>query len=566
MTTTAGRVESNISAWGFTAGLAVILAVYLGVQLAYAKWIPLNVDEFHGTKEVLRLLDEVPYRDYRPYKTVLGYYLQLPPLLLGFTGWQGLVAVKLYLALMNVGLLGVLAWRLARLFRREAVLLSVGLMTVTTTFLERSAEIRVDMMTSWIGLGVLLALMGGSVGVAGFLAGVGFLVSQKAAFFLSSGGLALVVVGWRNGGMGHAGRSLMRFVAWAALPIAAYLAMWGAIGGVEAVLEPTFGGAAGVALRDVYDGLRISWVISGLRNPLFWGLAIAGLYTAGRSALITRQTASRRKAAADPRASLAVFALALGLQAGLYSEPWPYFILIVVPTAGVLVASLLDDILLSGTHRLGLSRGWGVTFALLGVLYPGLAFTEHSVRSNDYQRENFVMARALLGPGDSYWAGANALYDRDQIGELGWLDQYNRVALRQRSVAEHRRIVQRMAAAPPRVLLHNYRLSDLPEAFGEFISRNYEPLWGSVWIYSPSRDAESDSVSVGLDGTYELVGPDSQLEVGGERYGEGAAIQLSAGKYGLDGPAFARLRWRAAEDARVVLRTPVEAREFFQVR
>ena len=66
---------------------AVVLALpclaYFAIELAYVTRLPLGMDELHGAGAVYKLKSAVPYVDFVPYKNVLGYYVQLPFLLLG---------------------------------------------------------------------------------------------------------------------------------------------------------------------------------------------------------------------------------------------------------------------------------------------------------------------------------------------------------------------------------------------------------------------------------------------------------------------------------------------------
>ena len=82
-----------------------LIAAYLGVQALYVPRLPLVMDEFQGARAAWRLLADVPYRDFTPYKTVLGYYLQLPALTLLEDPWLALLATKLWTALLGAAAL-----------------------------------------------------------------------------------------------------------------------------------------------------------------------------------------------------------------------------------------------------------------------------------------------------------------------------------------------------------------------------------------------------------------------------------------------------------------------------
>ncbi len=138
------------------AGLSLL---YLLIQAVYLWRLPLVMDEFDGANEAYQLLDLTPYKDYRPYKTVLGYYVQLPPLLLTSDPWTGLMLSKFWLALINAAAIFASTLALASIFSPPAALVGQLLLISVTTFLERSSEIRVDMLTAWFGLASFLLLL-----------------------------------------------------------------------------------------------------------------------------------------------------------------------------------------------------------------------------------------------------------------------------------------------------------------------------------------------------------------------------------------------------------------------
>ena len=163
----------------FTPALALLCFVYLGIEFVYIARLPFVMDEFQGASEVYRLMSEIPYVDFKPYKTVLGYYLQLPPMLLSDDPWRQMMLVKQAMALATAGSIFLAARMLLRHFSSLSVFLATLMLVLMSTFLERSASLRVDMLTSLFGLFGLICLLDRRVLAAGVLAGLSFLVSQK---------------------------------------------------------------------------------------------------------------------------------------------------------------------------------------------------------------------------------------------------------------------------------------------------------------------------------------------------------------------------------------------------
>ena len=111
---------------GFPWIAAAICLVYLWVALTYVLRIPLSMDEFQGAHDVYALRGKLPYVDFTPYKTVLGYYVQLPFMMLGDDSWARLIWVKRGMAAINALVLFVVARSLGRVIERGAVLLSLA--------------------------------------------------------------------------------------------------------------------------------------------------------------------------------------------------------------------------------------------------------------------------------------------------------------------------------------------------------------------------------------------------------------------------------------------------------
>ena len=180
----AGPLTYGKSDIGFLCAVFALTFVYLVFQTLYIERFPLVMDEFQGGQVVYELLDKLPYRDELPYKTVLGYYIQLPALLLAEPHWPALMSVKTEMAWVNALTLVLASLALARIMKRSAVAWSLLLLVSMSTFLERSSDLRVDMLTSVFGLASFLLLLHRRHRWAGFAVAVSFLVSQKGVFFV----------------------------------------------------------------------------------------------------------------------------------------------------------------------------------------------------------------------------------------------------------------------------------------------------------------------------------------------------------------------------------------------
>jgi hypothetical protein len=100
--------------------ILVVAAVllYVLIETAYVLRLPPLMDEFQDAATVAAFEGGFSYRDFAAYKTVLGYYLHLPPYLIGSDTWSKLMAVKLAATLLNTACLGITALILARWYAR----------------------------------------------------------------------------------------------------------------------------------------------------------------------------------------------------------------------------------------------------------------------------------------------------------------------------------------------------------------------------------------------------------------------------------------------------------------
>jgi hypothetical protein len=485
-------------------GLAAIvglLALYLLLQIVYILRLPLSMDEFHGASTLAPFASAVPYRDFAPYKTVLGYYLQLGPYSLGGDTWQRLMAVKMTMAAFNTAALAIAAAQLGRMYSRGAVLAGLVLTVVMSTFLERSSELRVDMMTSWAGMASLLLLLNGRAGWAGATAALSFLISQKGIYYCIAGAVSLAVLWLRSGGSSRGARQLFRFSSAVLGVVAAYVGFWALWAGVERVVIAVFWSPRRMALDNLYVGETIwlrYWRQTVMRNPVFYGLAVLALVRLAPD----RSTSHNR--------TLVPYALTLTAMALFHRQPWPYFFLLIIPTALVLVVALIDwsarvrgDWCPLGRSRLvvGLCLG-------LGVIFPLFRIPVNLSRDSGFQREMVVLAEHVLAPRDTYLAGVNLLRGRKQpVGTLRWLDTPQRAMVQQLSADRQDALLDSLRRSRLKVVIDNYRLAQLPPSLREFIASETTPLWGNLRIYGPSVGSGNRGVVVKFTGRYSVLMP-----------------------------------------------------------
>ena len=216
-----------------------------------------------------------------PYKPVLGYYLQLALFEdQRFGPWGGYTAVQLGMTWLAVVTLYVGALWLRRVFRPAAVCLAFALLVVMTSLVEWAIEVRLDMLTALFGFVSLLLLLKRRVGLAGLLAGMSFLISQKGAMYGLSGGFALLGLLTIQRDRGRAW-DVLKFVVGVGAPIAIYVGIWCSLVSWPLVVGPTFGQktqlhAFAHSMPAEYNHYVGFWLQTLLLNPLFYIIASSG--------------------------------------------------------------------------------------------------------------------------------------------------------------------------------------------------------------------------------------------------------------------------------------------------
>ncbi len=509
------------------AGLSLL---YLLIQALYLWRLPLVMDEFDGANEAYQLLDLTPYKDYRPYKTVLGYYIQLPPLLLTGDPWTGLMLSKFWLALINAAAIFASTLALTSIFSPPAALVGQLLLISVTTFLERSSEIRVDMLTAWFGLASFLLLLKRRWSIAGLLAGASFLVSQKGIYYVVAGNAAAGIF-WLIESRDRATFfNLIKMNLAVVAVIAVYIAFWGIVSTPSSVFSATFLSHGSIVFADLYD-LEEHWTRTLNRNPLFYWGAVGGIV-----ALVIARWRGRVGSAHLMTAAYATVLFAL---CRWHKQPWPYFFVLLIPTLMVVHVAIAEivwrrprsrTIALAAVVLLGV--GWPLTYM------PGILERDHA-----YQRDVVRLSHAMMDKNDTYLAGNDILYDRHQShAALRRLSAYQIEAMHQWPPERFAALIAELESKQPKLVIDDSRMRRLPAPLKDYLASRFDRLSFSVNGYSPAIDSSERQFELWFDGDYRVEPAGGVAEIDGQRIAPGSVVTLQRGSHRNDSESKVRLR------------------------
>ncbi len=513
----------------------VIALAYLTIQIVAITRLPLVMDEFDGAYEAHQLLTRVPYRDFPPYKTVLGYYVQIPPVAVATDPWTGLILSKVWLALINTVCIVAATLLLFALFSPAAAVASELLLVCVTSFIARSSEIRVDMLTAWAGLFSLLLILRRRWLLAGVLAGVSFLVSQKGIYYLVAANAAGGAIWLFESRDRKAFRDLIVFNVSAAATILGYLAFWSMIATPRSVIDATFLAPANIAVGHLLYDLTEYWTRTLEENPVYYGGALVGF-----AVLI----AARFRGRAGPAHVMVVaYGMALFALCAWHHQPWPYFFVILIPTLMVVHAACID-VLLRERFQARLAPLMVLGLIILGgVAYPLTFLPEMLSRDNQYQRYVVRVAHSVLGKGDTYLAGNDLVYDREQTHPaLRRLGAARLDAMKGWPAPRLQTLIDEVDRGRPKLMIYDYRFAGLPTDLKSYLLRRFDPWSASVYLYAPLLAPDESTFDIWFDGQYRVEPQAGSAVIDGHAVPSGTALWLQRGVHRNDSAVPIRVR------------------------
>jgi hypothetical protein len=335
--------------------------VYLAIQLGFISYEKLTVDDLWLSYHTYQFKSLLPYRDFSPYKTALGYYLLLIPLEFFHGVILPLLCTKAFIAFINTLLLSLTSIWLKRFFSEKAIITSLLLLIFAQFFLNYSTEIRVDIFAYWLCLTSILLIFENKFILAGIASGLSFAVSQKALWYVIAANCALGGYWIYHAYSLKLFRQIVHYNFTILLLIILYIGFWSYFAGIHAVMNNVFYEAYLVFSMDSYDyGRLVLWQFILLNNPLYFmllPLALLSLF------IIPEQDKHR-----GLRILITLLSAVILFSIIAYKQPFPYNMPATFPAFFVLYAALF-----SWLHAVFCSRSLKIIFpgkmALLSFLY-----------------------------------------------------------------------------------------------------------------------------------------------------------------------------------------------------
>ncbi len=588
----------------YSSGIIALCLVYLLIQFFYVPFALLSLDDFWLAYHSHHYKTGLPYRDFLPYKTVLGYYVFLLPM----SFFQGLLSplvyTKLWIVLINTGfLLGIAFW-LRKFFNAKAIFISLMLIISSQLFLSYSSDIRVDLLAYWLCLVSVIFLFEARFFFAGIVIALAFLTCQKAVWYLIATNCGLAgywLIEQRNW---KTIKNVIIFNFSALITLLVYIAFWAYFSSLTIVLKSVFYEAYLISSVDWYVSTNNElWYFIILNNPgfiLLWPLALFGLFflpSQGRvfiaiySLVIWLFIITCKQS--FPYYSLAAIPVLVVLFSAFFSAyyasvPFHYFtqrqkkyllgftglyifgmLLLtyrfVFPTVYLLATLIPMLIYVSVAYDIGkeLRSVFMLTiaalFIVIGIIFPLVRFVGTLPRANGhYQRSMIYLTNNLLRDGGSYIAGVPLIYAREQpvpglvhlVGPtIYYLYRPSKKLYPIMTLSSlyftpdtAAQIIESIKKAPVKLYVDNDRFHALPPEIHRFLATQYQHFWGSVYLYAPEINRGHQFVQIKFAGNYKVQAQKNALiSMDNKKIMPNTIIHLASQQYTSDANVSYRL-------------------------
>lgn len=563
-------------------GLIYLIAfTYLLFEWLFIPHTALVRDEFWFAHHIYQYTQQIPYRDFIPYKSILGYYLYTLPFFFSFDALSPLYYIKKEIALINaVMLLGIGGWA-TKYFNSTAVLLTLGIILSSHLFLITSVDLRIDMLASWLGLISVLLIFSERTYLSGIAIGLAFLVSPKALWFWVATNIGFIFI--------KKIRDLRQFNFAGGLVLSAFVIICSCFANFHNVIHSLFYDSYIQASLTWYQHYyKACWHTILSLGPIFmlWPLCLLSLWnTAGQS---------------QQRRFILLYSTCILFFIISYQQPFLYNMVLAIPAGFLLYAEFFTWLrspsspmlameggagnrgklfliiysisILGLTYYLNLSKAYYLILVLpiflklilngnkefimpmlisiifLGIIYPFIATMSNAYayyNAGSYQKYNILLANQLLDNNDEYLAGTPLFYKRKQhisgldnlIGpQLDYIGTASKkvtpILLSSLNLAAKTssEIVNDLKQHPIKLFINNNRIESLPMNIKDYLNSQYQHFWGSIFLYAPLITPHQKTFTLKFNGIYQVSGK-GKIYIDKKLAASNAKIWLPAGKH-----------------------------------
>lgn len=522
--------------------VVIICLLYFITQCCYLSYAHFYRDDFWLAYHTTLYKKAMPYRDFAPYKSVLGYYVLLMPMYLFHGVVSSLLSVKIWVALINTLFLTLTSVWLSKFFAKKAILLSLVIIISTPLFIMFSSEIRTDVLSTWFCLISVLFLFEKKYLLTGASLGLAFLISQKAVWYMIATDCGIVVYWLMNERTWKMVKNIALLNISALCILAAYIMIWSYYSSIAIVLRSLF--------YEPYIIASVDWYAN--HQAVFWTYIIGnslGIITLLPIALIGLMILPAKN-----RTFIIPYALVILFFMLSCKQAFPYFPLIGVP-AFLLVfcafLSALNTYVLSSSplnKHVRNTYAWMIlsTIIMVFIWSPWQFVSILPTYNSRYQKSMLRLMDKLLENGGSYIAGVPLLvnlkqpvpglenlvgpaidYLHHQSKKLQPLMTFPSQNLVDVTVPQ---LITSIQKAPVKIYVDNNRFHKLPKSLQDYLHTQYKHFWGSVFLYAPQIQAGEQIVDIKFAGNYKINTPDA-ITLNNKTYQPNTIIPLLSSQY-----------------------------------
>ncbi|MAF92961.1 MAG: hypothetical protein CL674_16965 [Bdellovibrionaceae bacterium] len=433
-------------------------------------------DEFqvgHFVENIVQGL--VPYRDYSPYKNVLGYYF------LSFfqknfeTSVDTIIFFRFFLSSIFTLCFFLLIREFRKVFGNLAAFLSHFCYFSLIFLSANTAQYRQDSLSASILCIISIFLLKNRLYWAGFLISLSFLISQKAAFWVFAIGLSHLVTLLKS----KSDRTqsslvrLLKFYALMLLPVIVYYSWAWSISDAgkiaqDSLQSPLKMGGSLMYLKETF----LFWKTSLKTNPIQWLL----IFSASLYSLIFHIKESKSQ-----YSELRGFATFLAIFMFINPSAWPYTFLNFLPASILLIGISMY----TASEYLPKKKSRKVfVYAILftGLLVPCFQLRFLFYNYNEKERLNLSLADEILNSNDSYIAASNYLFKKKTSLPNHWIDSKFKIRSQNWSDEQLNEYLQKVENIGPYLVVNCDRLiRNTPSGFHDYLKQNFSHYWSALY-------------------------------------------------------------------------------------